>query len=131
MAAKEKTAKRDWSGAGDRATARRSSVRRGPELSTADSLYLLLQRSATARFIGVTILSVPAVFVLALFWWNVRAEQSPAVATTPVPAALPIAASAPSEVSEATQFLSSSAGKTASSSAATNSSNSIRRSWST
>lgn len=43
-----------------------------------ERLYLLLQRSALARFCGVVVLSIPALFVLCLFWWNVQADADSA-----------------------------------------------------
>ncbi len=53
---------------------RRIQARAQPQLTMLERLYLLLQRSAAARFFGVVVLSIPALFVLCLFWWNVRAD---------------------------------------------------------
>jgi len=55
------------------------------ELTVPERIFLLLQRSALARWAGIVGLSLPAVVVVCLFWWNVRvmvpAPQS--VAATP------------------------------------------------
>ncbi|MCE9607456.1 MAG: agmatine deiminase family protein [Planctomycetia bacterium] len=45
------------------------------EFSKAEQLLLLLESSSAARWAGLAIISVPALFVVALFWWNVRTED--------------------------------------------------------
>lgn len=106
MAAKAKTASRVLPLDRERSGKSRVGGRRQAELTSIENLYLLLQRSAAARFVGVTILSIPAVFVLALFWWNVRADVATPSAEPQVAAALGLPAAAPIAVSEATEFLS-------------------------
>jgi len=64
----------------------RGGRRPSPQLTFAERSYLLLQRSAAARWLGVVGLSLPAVIVVCLFWWNVRVA---------VPARQAVAASAP------------------------------------
>ncbi len=86
---------------------RRIQVRTQPQLTMLERLYLLLQRSALARFFGVAILSIPALFVLGMFWWNVRADADSALnsAQSISPRLLPDPRLA-EKTAESTQFLS-------------------------
>lgn len=45
------------------------------ELTVLEQVYLLLQRSAAARFAGLVVLSIPAVLVLGLFWWSIGKDH--------------------------------------------------------
>jgi agmatine deiminase len=46
--------------------------RASSELTIPERIFLLLQRSAWARWAGVAGLSLPAAVIVGLFWWNVR-----------------------------------------------------------
>lgn len=86
---------------------RRIQARAQPKLSMLERLYLLLQQNALARFVGVVLLSIPALLVLCLFWWNIRVDAESALNPGQnLSSRLPPETGATEKNGTATQFLS-------------------------
>jgi agmatine/peptidylarginine deiminase len=50
------------------------------KLTAPERIYLVLQRSSPARWLGIALLSLPAITMVCWFWWSVRAKAPQAVA---------------------------------------------------
>lgn len=77
------------------------------EFTVLERLYLLLQRSAAARFVGLLVLSVPALFVVAVFWWSISLDGGEVDLAAAKGAVTPTAAAAPASttIPDNMQFL--------------------------
>lgn len=54
----------------------RSSRSRNVEFTASERLLMLLENSSSARWAGLAIISVPAMLLGGVFWWNVQAQDA-------------------------------------------------------